>query len=74
MQGIDYTGDARAKKTTEIGKANQRLTEEKPTHILRGFPEYISDKLQTQPSPLFYWHKVACRSLLGCFVFLRCLL
>lgn len=34
MQGIDYTGDARAKKKSEIGKANQRLTEEKPTHIL----------------------------------------
>lgn len=35
MQGIDYTGDARAKKKTKIGKANQKLTEKKPTHIPR---------------------------------------
>jgi len=51
----DYTGNARAKKTTEFGKASQRLTEEKSTHVHKivrdelcnlylGVPRWVSDK------------------------------
>ena len=51
MHKIDYTGNARAKKTTEFGKASQRLTEEKSTHVHK----IVRDELRNLYSGVQRW-------------------
>ena len=51
MHKIDYTGNTRAKKTTEFGKVSQRLTEEKSTHVHK----IVRDELHNLYSGVQRW-------------------
>ena len=50
MRRIDYTGNTRAKKTTELGKVSHRLREEKSTHVHKIVRDELYDLYQGLPT------------------------
>ena len=55
-----HAGSSQTRARTRVPRISRQTPNHCATREAPGFP--------------FYWHRVACSSLFGCFVFLRCLL